>query len=73
MIVKAILITAALLWPGGVWADRDHDTGPEWGQSHHEHYSGVHGAPGPIAGAGVPIVVALGGLWLYRRWRRRAR
>jgi hypothetical protein len=35
---------------------------------------GVHGAPGPIAGAGLPIVAAFGlGAWLIHRYRRRKR
>ena len=35
--------------------------------------SGVHGVPGPVAGAGLPII-AIGGLgvyWLVRRHRRK--
>ena len=33
---------------------------------------GVHGAPGPIAGAGLPVVaIGFGGFWLYRRYRRK--
>jgi hypothetical protein len=33
---------------------------------------GVHGAPGPIAGAGLPVIGIAFGAWLYRRYRRRA-
>ena len=32
------------------------------------HYSG---APGPIMGAGLPLLVAAGGVWLYRRARQK--
>ncbi len=33
---------------------------------------GVHGAPGPIAGAGLPVIaIGYGAFWLYRRYRRR--
>ena len=34
---------------------------------------GVHGAPGPIAGAGLPIIIAIGAgaFWLVRRYRRK--
>src|SRR5262249_40560150 len=33
---------------------------------------GVHGAPGPILGAGLPILIAVGtGLWAARRSRRK--
>jgi hypothetical protein len=30
-----------------------------------------HGAPGPVAAAGLPVLVVAGSLWLYRRYRRR--
>ena len=34
---------------------------------------GVHGAPGPIAGAGLPIVaVAIAAYWLVRRYRQKS-
>ena len=33
----------------------------------------VHGAPGPIAGAGLPILaVGYGAYWLVRRYRRKS-
>ena len=32
---------------------------------------GVHGAPGPIAGAGLPVIGIAFGAWLYRRYRRK--
>jgi len=36
---------------------------------HHDHY---HGAPGPIAGAGLPILAAgYAAYWLIRRYRRK--
>jgi len=32
---------------------------------------GVHGAPGPIAGAGHPVIaIGYGAYWLVRRYRR---
>jgi hypothetical protein len=36
-----------------------------------DHDHGVHGAPGPIAGAGLPILaVGYGFYWLVRRRRK---
>ena len=32
---------------------------------------GVHGAPAPIIGAGIPVALALGGVWLGRKLLRR--
>ena len=35
--------------------------------------SGVHGAPGPIAGAGLPVLgIGFGAYWLVRRYRRKS-
>jgi uncharacterized protein (TIGR03382 family) len=31
---------------------------------------GVHGAPGPIVGAGLPVAIAYGVYWLMRRRRK---
>jgi len=44
------------------WGDRNHD-----GDRGH----GVHGAPGPIAGAGLPVLaVGYAAYWLIRRRRK---
>jgi hypothetical protein len=43
-------------------------TGPSHGNN-----DGVHGVPGPIAGAGFPIIaVGYGAYWLVRRYRRKS-
>ena len=54
--------------PGG---DRDHH-GDRGDRDHHgDRGSSVHGAPGPIAGAGLPILaVGYGVYWLVRRRRK---
>jgi uncharacterized protein (TIGR03382 family) len=36
----------------------------------HWKNGGVHGAPGPVVGAGLPIAVAYGVYWLVRRRRK---
>ena len=47
--------------------DRDHDGDRDRGDRDH----GVHGAPGPIAGAGLPVLaVGYGVYWLIRRRRK---
>ena len=41
-----------------------------WSNPNNPHYSG---APGPIAGAGLPILaVGFGAYWLVRRYRRKS-
>ena len=41
-----------------------------WSNPNNPHYSGV---PGPIAGAGLPILaVGYGAYWLVRRYRRKS-
>ena len=49
------------------WGDRDHDGDRDRGDRDHR----VHGAPGPIAGAGLPVLaVGYGVYWLIRRRRK---
>jgi hypothetical protein len=65
-----IMLLPALLLAGAAFAgDRDyrHD---DWSGGRHHEGGGVHGAPGPIAGAGIPVLLAMGGLWVWRRYRR---
>ena len=36
-------------------------------------YGGTHGVPGPLVGAGLPVlVVGYGAYWLVRRYRRKS-
>jgi hypothetical protein len=67
------LMTMAAQFPLGMGAlADDHDR--SWGgdRDHHgDRGRGVHGAPGPIAGAGLPILaVGYGVYWLVRRRRK---
>jgi hypothetical protein len=35
---------------------------------------GVHGAPAPVIGAGLPIALVIGGVWVARKlWQKRRR
>ena len=43
------------------------------GNGHGNAYGHSKGAPGPIAGAGLPVLVAAAGYALYRRRRDRAK
>jgi hypothetical protein len=67
------LMTMAAQFPLGMGAlADDHDR--SWGgdRGHHgDRGSSVHGAPGPIAGAGLPILaVGFGAYWLVKRRRK---
>ena len=61
------------------WADegRGPPRGNDWddvgrGQTGGKAGGVVHGAPGPVAGAGLPLlVVAWGAYWVVRRYRRK--
>jgi hypothetical protein len=67
--MKAILAVAALslVFGSPAFADRDDRGGDrDWDRGHE-----VHGAPGPIAGAGLPFVaVGYGIYWLIKRRRK---
>jgi LPXTG-motif cell wall-anchored protein len=41
------------------------------GQNNNNQGGGVHGAPGPLAGAGLPVLLIGGGIyWIVRRKKR---
>jgi hypothetical protein len=76
----AFAFLAALSLPA--FADRDDgkrwgDDGKRWGDDgkrwSDDGGHGVHGAPGPIAGAGLPVLaLGYGAYWLVRRYRRKS-
>ena len=64
-IAIAILAACVLLSLPARAEHEHHDNGHHYGSG---HYSGV---PGPIAGAGLPLLgIGFGFYWLARRWRR---
>jgi hypothetical protein len=74
-IVQAIVVAAALMLPAlaqaggqdGQGQDALDQQGQQGGESGGSHY----GAPGPIAGAGLPLfAVGYGVYWLIKRRRR---
>jgi hypothetical protein len=59
----AIVVSAILISPAFA-----HDNQREGDNDHGRHF---HGAPGPIAGAGLPVLaVGYGVYWLVRRRRK---
>jgi hypothetical protein len=65
------LITLAAQLPVGMGALADDHDRNSWGDRDHHGDHGVHGAPGPIAGAGLPfLAVGYGVYWLARRRRK---
>jgi hypothetical protein len=66
IVASTILISPAFANDEGRWVD--HDRG-RWGD--HDRGHQFHGAPGPIAGAGLPVLaVGYGVYWLVRRRRK---
>jgi hypothetical protein len=68
--ILALLLAAASLLPVGAyatfaWLGHTYSMGGT---------GGVHGAPGPLMGAGLPILLIGGaGYWAVRRFRNKAR
>jgi hypothetical protein len=66
IVISTILISPAFAHDNERWHDGDHQ---RWHDNGHEH--NFHGAPGPIAGAGLPfLAVGYGVYWLVRRRRK---
>jgi hypothetical protein len=71
--MKRVVVTSAFLAALCLTALADPNNGNGnkngWDNPNNPHYSG---APGPIAGAGLPVIaVGYGAYWLVRRYRRR--
>ena len=60
----AILATCVLLSLPARAEHEHHNNGHHYGADH------TRGVPGPIAGAGLPLLIGFGAYWLVRRWRR---
>jgi len=73
LVLAAMLLAVPTLGVGYVFYESalsSHDWiyqgGGQWSDG------GIHAAPGPLAGAGLPVIVIAGGaLWLVRRSRRK--
>jgi hypothetical protein len=74
-IAKVAAVVGALLAPPVAYvaysASQNGDNGSHYGQIKNGNNGTVHGAPGPLAGAGGLGLLAAGGVfWLMRRRRR---
>ena len=74
-LLLALVVTAALGAPVGYVFYQGSLSPDNWiyqgGSSSNWKDGGLHGVPGPIAGAGLPIIgIGYGAYWLIRRYRR---
>jgi hypothetical protein len=70
--MRKLLVASALLAAFCVPALAGNQNG-QGQNNNNQGNGGVHGAPGPIAGAGLPILaVGYGAYWLVRRYRRKS-
>jgi hypothetical protein len=73
MQMRKLLVASAILAALALPALADPGKGKGWGDGDGGGRDHVHGAPGPIAGAGLPILaVGYGAYWLVRRYRRKS-
>jgi len=71
--MKKLIMASAFLGVLCVPALADPGKGNGWGQGDGGGRGHVHGAPGPIAGAGLPVIaVGYGAYLLVRRHRRKS-
>jgi hypothetical protein len=70
--MRKLLVASALLAAFCVPALAGNQDG-QGGNNNNQGGNGYRGAPGPIAGAGLPILaVGYGAYWLVRRYRRKS-
>ena len=71
--MKKFTLACAFLAALSLPALADPGKGRGWGDGNGGGRDHVRGAPGPIAGAGLPILaVGYGAYWLVRRYRRKS-
>jgi hypothetical protein len=69
--LKKLLVASALLGALCLPALAQNQNGQ--GQNNNNQGGGTHGVPGPLVGAGLPMIaVGYGAYWLVRRYRRKS-
>jgi hypothetical protein len=69
--MKRLIIASALL--GALCLPALAEDGNDQGQNNNNQGGGTHGVPGPLVGAGLPVLaIGYGAYWLVRRYRRKS-
>ena len=78
-LLKLVALAALLVTPGlALYGYYNAGSSPDaWALRESQSSGGgdgeIHAAPGPIAGAGLPVLLLAGGVyWVLRRYRRKA-
>jgi hypothetical protein len=72
-LITATAFLVALCLPTLACGPGNPNCGRQGGQGNQGNHGGTHPVPGPLVGAGLPVIaVGYGAYWLVRRYRRKS-